>query len=165
MSQRSRCWGLFYGLFTSGDATATARLVLRDPTGADLSFPVRPVSGDYERYVRAQARFAASDIVLTRAGESLEISSDEIRDRVSTRAGSDDDVLIIAASGTDGEAASELAIAVVDAYRAARSDVIATDAQQFLADVDEESLLATGDTADNLESTAADHRLGGRCLR
>ena len=62
--------GLFYGLFTSGDATATARLVLRDPTGADLSFPVRPVSGDYERYVRAQARFAASDIVLTRAGES-----------------------------------------------------------------------------------------------
>ena len=151
--------GLLYGAVTSADASATARLVLRDPTGADLSFPVRPVSGDYERFVRAQARFAASDIVLVRAGESLGISLDEIGDRVSTRAGSDDDVLVIIVSGTDAGDASDLAIAVVDAYRAARAEVIVTDAQRFLADVDNESLLATGDTADKLDATAADHRL------
>jgi hypothetical protein len=144
--------GLLYGAVTSADASATARLVLRDPTGADLSFPIRPVSGDYERFVRAQARFAASDIVLVRAGESLGISLDETGDRVSTRAGADDDVLVIIVSGADAGDASDLAIAVVDAYRAARAEVIVTDAQRFLADVDNESLLATGDTADKLDA-------------
>jgi Mrp family chromosome partitioning ATPase len=151
--------GLLYGVFTGGDASATARLILRDPSGADLSFPGRPVTGDYERFVRAQARFASSDAVLAVAAESVGISLGQARDRVTARAGSDGDVLIISASGSSGTGASELATAATAAYREARAAVISGDADRFLDDLDEESLLATGDTASSLDTTAADRRL------
>lgn len=135
-----------YGLATVQEVRyeGVTTVLLADPRGSEV-FGEDSAPADSNRYVRNQAQLVTSSRVLrdaaARAG--LDLSLDELRERVTAEAADDVDVITIRALAGDPEEAARLADAVAVAYEAAVAADVASAAQAAI---------------EELESTAAELR-------
>jgi Mrp family chromosome partitioning ATPase len=102
---------------SSGDVSSTASIGLRDPKGVSVVRSPGASSTDLTRYTNERADFARSAAVVARAAEiDGNISEQDLRDRLTTSAATDSDVIRITVSASDGDRARDLANAVAQAF-------------------------------------------------
>jgi len=138
---------------------ATARVVLRDPWAADIGVTDRPVGGDFQRFVRGEARFMLTDDVIANAAEALGQRTDDLEASVAataTDSGDFIDVVVGAGSRAGAEARLE---AVLAAYSSVRRDLVAAQADNVLQTIGNEAANLQPDDRADLERRAADLRI------
>lgn len=115
--------------------TASARVVLRDPWEADVATTDRPVGGDFERFVRSQARFVESDQVLSDAAAKLNLSSAELEAAVIVGTNAAGDVLVLTVTGPSAQAVDNRMQELLDAFARQRQATVLAQAEQTLAGI------------------------------
>jgi Mrp family chromosome partitioning ATPase len=129
--------GAVLTLLSSGDAVAVASVGLRDPKGVSIFRSAGTSSTDLTRYTSERADFARSEAVVRRAAEiDGAISEDDLRDRLTTSAGADSDVVRIRVAHGDAERARDLANAVAQAFEEAQQQSIDGQVAAVIAEID-----------------------------
>jgi capsular polysaccharide biosynthesis protein len=147
--------GLAYVGLQLNTFAAGARVVLRDPWEADVATTDRPVGGDFERFVRSQARFVESDPVLSDAAASLATSTDELEKAVIVTTNSAGDVLVVTVQGGSAEEVERRLQAVLDAYANQRQSTVRAQVDNTLEGIEAELLAAEPGTRGELETRAS----------
>lgn len=140
---------------------APAEVVLRDPWLIDPAVTVRPVGGDYERFVRLQREFLTNDTVIDTAAA---LSGDSPADfRTAVVVGSDPRGLVLTLSTRGGSAASATLRrdALLEAYSAQRRAALAAVVQAKTDAIDAEAGLSPALDAEAAELRARVTEYGG----
>lgn len=138
---------------------ASARVVLSDPWDADIGTTDRPVGGDFERFVRSQARFVESDAVIDAAAETLDMSPSDLDDAVSASVNESGDVLTITASAASPDEAEDRLDAIIDAYSSQRQEAVQSQLDEALAGIDAELATPEGAFNDELRRRRSELRI------
>lgn len=134
-----------------------AKVVLRDPWGADPTLVERPVGGDYERFVRAQRQLFVSPQLLERAAAAVDEPVGALADDLTVVADAESTSLTLKVEAGSERAARARFDAIVDAYRELRREVLLTGVTAQLNALTEERRERPDDTA--LEQREAEIRL------
>jgi len=160
--------GVLYVSSRPAGATASAHLVLRDPWQADISTSERPVGGDFERFVRAQARFAGSEQVLDAAAERLQTAFAILDESVRSNANPASDMIVIEVDAPSPAEAEARLDAVISSYSELRRQVISDEIDTAVADIDAELAALEDDqsgAADALRSRSVQLRIAAASYR
>ncbi|MGH8977505.1 MAG: AAA family ATPase [Acidimicrobiia bacterium] len=133
-------FGLLGAVFTfasSGAVSSTASVGLRDPKGVSVVRSAGTSSTDLTRYTSERADFARSAAVVERAAEiDGDISPDDLRDRLTTSAGTDSDVIRLTVTDADGERARDMANAIAQAFEEEQQSNIDEQVTKVRAELD-----------------------------
>lgn len=148
--------GLTYGLSRDPEVSASTTVVLRDASSVDLSLAESTENGAFARFVQSQAIFVTSDDVLSRVGQSLGASVDDVRDAVGARHTSSGDSMVMTATGVDEAEAKRLLAQLLQSYREVRLERVAAEADAVAALLRELSANAPDATQSEIDRAAVD---------
>jgi O-antigen/teichoic acid export membrane protein len=106
---------------------AASEVVLNDPWTVDPAVNVRPVGGDYERFVRRQIEFMRSAAVVNAAAAALDESPGAVRDAIAVTSDLRAHAAVVEARGASPSAAARRRDALIDAYGRKRRAALAAD--------------------------------------
>lgn len=138
---------------------ASARVILRDPWDADIGATDRPVGGDFQRFVRSEARFMQTDEVLSTAADTLGERPGVLAGAVQATASGSGDFIDVVVAGSSAEQAEARLDALLEAYSSVRLSVVAEQADLVLATIEEEAASLQGGDRTELERRATDLRI------
>lgn len=138
---------------------ATARLVLRDPWEADSGVTNRPVGGDFQRFVRSEARYLQTDEVVAAAAAILGTDPERLGPAVSASATASGEFIGVTVGGSSAPQAQRRLDAVLEAYSAARKDLVAAQAASVLQTIEQEAKGLQVEDRTELYRRAADLRI------
>jgi Mrp family chromosome partitioning ATPase/capsular polysaccharide biosynthesis protein len=129
--------GAVLALAATQEAAATAIVGLRDPRGVSLVRSAGATGTDLTRYTSERAAFARSEGVV-QAASDLDggISASDLRDRLSTSASTDADVIRITVRAETAKRARDLANNVARAFEQEQQRNIRIQADAALAELD-----------------------------
>lgn len=151
--------GVLYVALNWTSYHATARVVLRDPWEADSGVTDRPVGGDFQRFVRSEARYLQTDEVLAAAAATLGTDPERLGLAVSATATASGEFIDVTVGGNSAPQAQRRLDAVLEAYSAARRDLVAAQAASVLQTIDQEAKGLQVEDRTELARRAADLRI------
>ena len=138
---------------------ASARVILRDPWEADIATTDRPVGGDFQRFVRSQARFMQTDDVLDRAAKTLSVPKSDLASKFAATASPSGDFVEVSMGASSGSEAVRRLDAVLAAYGTKRLESVDEQSSAVLDSIATEIARQKGGTDTELSRKATNLRI------